>query len=86
MLNAWAQRKAAYTAPKDVPSETKDGAMIALDINAGLVADMQQLEETGADGIGCIGRKSFMNSTDFPDVDRQVKVYKSVINAAAANQ
>ena len=84
MLSAWAQRKAAYTAAKDVPAETKDGAMIALDINAGLVADMQQLEETGADGIGLYRTEiPFMNSTDFPDVDRQVEIYKRVINAAA---
>ncbi|MDG2033754.1 MAG: peptidase, partial [Rhodospirillales bacterium] len=78
------QRKAAYAALKDVPAETKDGARIALDINAGLVADMQQLEETGADGIGLYRTEiPFMNSTDFPDVDRQAEIYKRVMNAAA---
>ncbi len=84
MLSAWAQRKAAYTAIKDVPAETKDGARIALDINAGLVADMQQLEETGADGVGLYRTEiPFMNSSDFPGVDRQAEIYKRVMDAAA---
>ena len=83
MLNAWAQRKAAYAALKDVPAETKDGLPIQLDINAGLVADLKQLHETGADGIGLYRTEiPFMNSNDFPDVDRQTEIYKRVLDAA----
>ncbi|HJO86234.1 MAG TPA: phosphoenolpyruvate-utilizing N-terminal domain-containing protein, partial [Rhodospirillales bacterium] len=49
-LKARAQRMATYASLRDVPAETKDGIRVALHINAGLLADMQNMTETGADG------------------------------------
>jgi phosphotransferase system enzyme I (PtsP) len=79
-LTARAQRMATYTSLRDVPAETKDGIRVALHINAGLLADMQSVSETGADGIGLYRTEiAFMNSHDFPDVNRQTELYKRVI-------
>ncbi len=79
-LTARAQRMAAYASLRDVPAETKDGIRVDLHINAGLLADMQNMLETGADGIGLYRTEiPFMNSHDFPDVDRQAELYERVI-------
>lgn len=79
-LTVRAQRIATYASLRDVPSETKDGMRIALHMNAGLLADMQSIPETGADGIGLYRTEiPFMNSHDFPDVDRQAELYERVI-------
>ncbi|MFP6713201.1 MAG: phosphoenolpyruvate--protein phosphotransferase [Rhodospirillales bacterium] len=79
-LTARAQRMAAYASLRDVPAETKDGIRVDLHINAGLLADMQNMPETGADGIGLYRTEiPFMNSHDFPDVDRQAELYERVI-------
>jgi phosphotransferase system, enzyme I, PtsP len=79
-LTARAQRMAAYASLRDVPAETKDGIHVALHMNAGLLADMQSIHETGADGIGLYRTEiPFMNSHDFPDVDRQAELYERVI-------
>ncbi|MBT3988913.1 MAG: phosphoenolpyruvate--protein phosphotransferase [Rhodospirillaceae bacterium] len=79
-LTARAQKMATYAALRDVPAETKDGIQIALHMNAGLLADMQNIPETGADGIGLYRTEiPFMDSSDFPDVDRQAELYGRVI-------
>lgn len=79
-LTARAQRMAAYASLRDVPAETKDGIRVDLHINAGLLADMQNMLEIGADGIGLYRTEiPFMNSHDFPDVDRQAELYERVI-------
>ena len=79
-LTARAQRIATYASLRDVPAETKDGLRVALHINAGLLADMQNMSETGADGIGLYRTEiPFMDSHDFPDVDRQAQIYERVI-------
>ncbi len=79
-LKARAQRMATYASLRDVPAETKDGIQVALHINAGLLADMQKMTETGADGIGLYRTEIlFLDSHDFPGVDRQAQIYERVI-------
>jgi phosphotransferase system enzyme I (PtsP) len=46
------ERRRKYAALRDLPSATRDQARISLNMNAGLLIDMQHLEETGADGVG----------------------------------
>ncbi|MAF48303.1 MAG: phosphoenolpyruvate--protein phosphotransferase [Rhodospirillaceae bacterium] len=80
-LNARQQRIAAYASLHDVPAETKDGLRLSLSINAGLFIDIQNMKDTGADGIGLYRTEiPFMESNDFPDVDRQAELYKRVID------
>ena len=80
-LTVRAQRMAAYASLRDVPAETKDGIRVSLNINAGLLADLPSLLDTGADGIGLYRTEiPFMDSRDFPNVDRQAELYQEVID------
>ncbi|MFL4997546.1 MAG: phosphoenolpyruvate-utilizing N-terminal domain-containing protein, partial [Microvirga sp.] len=47
-----ARRQEQYLKLRDVPSITKDGIEVTLQINAGLVVDLPHLAETGAAGVG----------------------------------
>ena len=72
---------AAYASLRNVPAETKDGITVSLNINAGLFADLQSLDETGADGIGLFRTEiPFMESSKYPDVDRQSALYERVLD------
>ena len=83
-LNQRQQRIAAYSSLLDVPAETKDGLRMSLNINAGLFVDVQNMLDTGADGIGLYRTEiPFMESSDFPDVDRQAELYKRIIDQSA---
>jgi phosphotransferase system enzyme I (PtsP) len=86
MLNLQAKRIKIYASLRNAPSETKDGVRISLQINAGLLADTQSIEDTGAEGIGLYRTEIlFMNSHDFPDVDRQTDLYERVIIQSKGN-
>src|SRR5207302_466079 len=64
-----AERRRKYAALRDLPSATRDQAKIGLHMNAGLLIDMQHLDETGADGIGLYRTEiPFMVRSEFPDV------------------
>ena len=47
-----ARRQEQYHKLRDVPAVTKDGVAIDLHMNAGLLVDLQHVEETGAQSIG----------------------------------
>lgn len=82
-VEARAQRVAAYASLRDVPAETKDGVRVKLDMNAGLLSDMQLLQGTGADGIGLYRTEiPFMDSVEFPDVNRQAEIYGKILDEA----
>ena len=51
-LDARAERRRKYAALRDLPPATRDQARISLNMNAGLLIDMQHLDDTGADGVG----------------------------------
>ena len=64
------ERRRKYAALRDLPSATRDQARVSLLMNAGLLIDMQHLEETGADGVGLYRTEiPFMVRSEFPDVD-----------------
>ena len=78
-----AKRQQRYAGLKDVPPVTKDGVRISLNMNAGLLVDMAQLEATGADGIGLFRTElEFMISSGLPMKDRQTAMYRKIIDAA----
>ena len=86
-LKAWERRNAAYISTRNIPAETKDGIKIKLDINAGLLSDIENLKETGADGIGLYRTEiSFMDSNKYPDVNSQADLYKKIIDGAKGKQ
>lgn len=80
-LRVRAQRMAAYASLRDAPAETTDGVRISLNINAGLLADLQSVHDTGADGIGLYRTEiPFMNHSEFPGVDRQTELYERIFD------
>jgi phosphotransferase system, enzyme I, PtsP len=82
-LTAKAERQAAYSAMRDDPPETRDGQRISLNLNAGLLIDVQQLSETGADGIGLYRTEiPFMVRSELPSVEAQSDLYSNILNLA----
>jgi len=78
-----ARRQRQYQALRDLPTVTKDGARIALQINAGLLVDISHLAESGAEGIGLFRTElQFMISSTFPRRDRQMETYRQILDGA----
>ncbi|MGE3230559.1 MAG: phosphoenolpyruvate--protein phosphotransferase [Hyphomicrobium sp.] len=79
-----ARRQKQYEALRDLPAVTMDGEMVTLQINAGLLADMPHVKESGSDGIGLFRTElMFMLSHTLPRVDRQAQAYAAVLDEAA---
>jgi len=77
------QIKVQYAQLKDLPAVTLDGAKINLSINAGLLFDFDQIEATGADGVGLYRTEvPFMVRAEFPDVETQRTLYEKVLDRA----
>lgn len=73
----------AYEAERCLPSETLDGKRVNLFMNAGLLVDLPNLENTGAEGIGLFRTEfQFMISPVLPKVDEQFKIYSAVLDSA----
>jgi len=82
-LRARAETKARYQALRDQPARTLDGVDISLLLNIGLMFDLQQLDATGAEGIGLYRTEiPFMVRRDIPDVPQQTDVYRRVLDTA----
>jgi phosphotransferase system, enzyme I, PtsP len=79
----YASRQAAYRALRELPSVTKDGQQITLNINAGLSVDMPHLHESGASGVGLYRTElHFMMAGRFPRLSAQVRHYKDILDQA----
>ncbi|HEY1071673.1 phosphoenolpyruvate--protein phosphotransferase [Brevundimonas sp.] len=77
------QRRAEFDLLRDTPAVTKDGTRIALLTNAGLAVDLENLDATGAEGIGLFRTEfQFMVSDELPRLDAQTALYKLVLDAA----
>ncbi len=77
------KRRAEFAAMRDLPPTTRDGTRLTLMVNAGLRDDVAQLDVTGADGIGLFRTEfEFLISAELPKRDRQVRVYRDIIEAA----
>ncbi|MBF0168429.1 MAG: phosphoenolpyruvate--protein phosphotransferase [Alphaproteobacteria bacterium] len=78
------QRLAAYAAERDLPAVTKDGEAVGLFVNAGLLADLQYLESSGAQGVGLYRTEiPFMARPELPDVEAQTQIYGKIFELAA---
>jgi phosphotransferase system, enzyme I, PtsP len=77
------RRRAYYETLRSVPPITRDGVEIRLLINAGLLIDVNQLETTGAEGVGLF-RTEFplMVRDTFPDVEDLTEYYRRVFERA----
>ena len=82
-VNFRAERQARYRAMRDVPSVTRDGVAISLQMNAGLLVDLPQLEQAGAEGIGLFRTElQFMVASTMPRASDQERLYAAVLDAA----
>ncbi len=73
----------AYRAQKDLPAKTVDGHVISLQLNAGLLMDLPQLDQVGANGIGLFRTEfQFMVSEFMPRLKQQTELYRKAIEAA----
>ncbi|AYD02671.1 phosphoenolpyruvate--protein phosphotransferase [Neorhizobium sp. NCHU2750] len=79
-----AKRQEQFRALREVESVTKDGRPISLNMNAGLLVDLPQLFESGAQGIGLFRTElQFMIASTMPKLEEQEAFYRSVIKQAA---
>ena len=77
------QRRAEFDQLRDTPAITKDGTRITLLTNAGLAVDLENLDMTGAEGIGLFRTEfQFMVSDELPKLNAQTALYKLVMDAA----
>ncbi|HTK34857.1 MAG TPA: phosphoenolpyruvate--protein phosphotransferase [Caulobacteraceae bacterium] len=77
-----AQRRAEFARLRATPAITVDGAKITLLMNAGLAVDLENLEETGAEGIGLFRTEfQFMVAEEMPRLDAQTALYERVLDA-----
>ncbi len=82
-LAARSERLRSYRDLRDRPSETKDRVPISLQLNAGLLAEMNHLYDTGAAGVGLFRTEiPFMVRATYPDVAAQAEFYQRVIQEA----
>jgi len=73
----------AFEAIKDRPAITQDERHVSLQLNAGLVMDLPQLEQSGADGIGLFRTEfQFMVSNFMPKLKEQTELYRQAIDKA----
>jgi phosphotransferase system, enzyme I, PtsP len=78
-----ARRQEQYLKLRDVPSVTKDGVEITLQLNAGLVVDLPHLAETGAAGVGLFRTElQFMIAERMPSASEQQALYSTVFAEA----
>ena len=78
-----ARRQEQYEALRPLPAVTKDGVNISLLHNSGLVADLQALDETGAEGVGLFRTElQFMIASKLPRLAEQVELYKQAMDTA----
>ena len=63
---------------------TQDGAIIEVVANVGSLADAQQADEFGAEGVGLLRTEFlFLNRETAPDEDEQFAIYQDIANALA---
>ncbi|HYE42589.1 MAG TPA: phosphoenolpyruvate--protein phosphotransferase [Caulobacteraceae bacterium] len=78
-----AQTRVEFGKLRETPAVTRDGQRVSLLMNAGLAVDLDNLDETGAEGIGLFRTEfQFMVSEDLPRLDRQTELYRRVLDAA----
>ncbi|MCR9139558.1 MAG: phosphoenolpyruvate--protein phosphotransferase [Alphaproteobacteria bacterium] len=75
-----AKRQEQFRALRAVEPVTRDGTKITLQMNAGLLVDLPQLEESGASGVGLFRTElQFMIASTMPKVEEQERFYRNVL-------
>lgn len=68
---------------KELPTETKDGAKIKINLNIGLTLDAPMLAAPDIEGIGLYRTElPYLTATQFPNAEEQCKIYQGVVRQA----
>ena len=82
-LDARQEVEAGYAAQRGRPAQTRDGVALRLLLNVGLAREVEQLEATGATGIGLFRTEIAMLARgSVADVAEQAALYARVLDAA----
>ncbi len=82
-INIQGEVARAYEAIRHKPAITKDGRHVSLQLNAGLIVDLPQMDMAGADGIGLFRTEfQFMVAEFMPRLKDQTELYQKAILAA----
>lgn len=72
-----------YASIREMPAETKDGTVISLQMNAGLMADLPSLDGSGAEGVGLFRTElQFLVRNQMPKRGELSALYTRVLDAA----
>ncbi len=78
-----ARRQEQFRALRSVEPRTKDGQRVSLMMNAGLLVDLPQLSDSGAEGIGLFRTElQFMIASTMPKAEEQELFYRNVLKQA----
>jgi len=82
-MRVLAARQARYAETRHLPTVTADGVSVSLNMNAGLLVDLKDIEARGADGIGLYRTEIlFMVRPRFPNVEEQTELYRRILDQA----
>ena len=77
------ERKEQYNTLIPLPSDSVDGEHVTLMVNGGLLIDVEQMRELGAEGIGLFRTEiQFMMHQELPSVEAQTTLYHNILEAA----
>lgn len=78
-----AEAQVRYASIRDLPAQSKCGTVIALHMNAGLMADLPSLESSGAEGVGLFRTElQFLVRSQMPKRAELSALYARVMDAA----
>ncbi|MFY7960112.1 MAG: phosphoenolpyruvate--protein phosphotransferase [Elsteraceae bacterium] len=82
-IEARHERSVRFQALRTSPPITRDGVRVSLNVNAGLLMDMDQFAATNADGVGLYRTElAFMVRAAYPDVTTQAALYRKILDIA----
>ncbi len=82
-MAARSRRQQDLTVIRDLPAVSTDGIEVSLNANAGLLIDLPQVQDSGAEGIGLYRTEvPFMVRDAFPDVEAQTRLYGRVFDGS----
>jgi len=67
---------------RDVPAKTRDGQRVGLQLNLELPRELEQVIESGAEGVGLLRTEFlYMNRDDLPEEEEQYRVLAKIVRA-----
>lgn len=77
------RKEQMYAEIRNLPSVTRDGVPISMQLNCGLLIDLPHLHASGAEGIGLYRTEiPFMVRSSYPDVQAQTELYARIMDEA----